>query len=113
MLSDLKNYSDHTEGLDSLIGNSMRRALEAFSTFIYGAGIAEVSFDPKVIKSLGNHSKHFENLMYRLVLHGESHFETRVYTMQDDLGFYRFISEEEKQRTCKEVLCFMYILVPL
>ena len=32
--------------------------------------------------------------------------------MQDDLSFYRFISEEEKQRTCKEVLCFMYCLSP-
>ena len=101
-----------TEGLDLAIGNSMRRALEAFSTFIYGTGIAEISFDPKVIKSLGDHSNHFENLMYRLVLHGESHFETRVYAMQDDLSFYRFISEEEKQRTCKEVLCFMYCLSP-
>lgn len=95
----------NTEGLSLAIGNSMRRALEAFSTFIYGTGIAEVSFDPKVVKSLGNHSRYFENLMYRLVLHGESHFETRVYALQDDLSFYRFISEEEKQRTCKEVLC--------
>lgn len=113
LLHMIFNYAmGNTEGIDLLIGNSMRRALEAFSTFIYGAGIAEVSFDPKVIKSLGNHSKHFENLMYRLVLHGESHFETRVYAMQDDLGFYRFISEEEKQRTCKEVLCFMYCLSP-
>ena len=102
----------NTKGLDLVIGNSMRRALEAFSTFIYGTGIAEVSFDPKVIKSLGDYSKYFENLMYRLVLHGESHFETRVYAMQDDLSFYRFISEEEKQRTCKEVLCFMYCLNP-
>lgn len=102
----------NTEGLSLVIGNSMRRALEAFSTFIYGTGIAEVSFDPKVVKSLGNHSRYFENLMYRLVLHGESHFETRVYALQDDLSFYRFISEEEKQRTCKEVLCFMYCLNP-
>lgn len=102
----------NTEGLSLVIGNSMRRALEAFSTFIYGIGIAEVSFDPKVVKSLGNHSRYFENLMYRLVLHGESHFETRVYALQDDLSFYRFISEEEKQRTCKEVLCFMYCLNP-
>lgn len=100
----------NTEGLDLSIGNSMRRALEAFSTFIYGTGIAEVSFDQKVIKSLGNHSMYFENLMYRLVLHGESHFETRVYAMQDNLSFFRFISEEEKQRTCKDVLCFMYCL---
>lgn len=107
------NYAiGNTEGLDLAIGNSMRRALEAFSTFIYGTGIAEVSFDPKVIKSLGNYSDYFENLMYRLVLHGESHFETRVYAIQDDLNFYRFISEKEKQRTCKEVLCFMYCLNP-
>lgn len=102
----------NTNGLDLTIGNAMRRTLEAFSTFIYGTGIAEVSFDPKVIKRLGEHSKYFENLMYRLVLHGESHFETRVYAIQDDLNFYRFISEKEKQRTCEEVLCFMYCLNP-
>ena len=113
LLHMIFNYAmGNTKGLDLAIGNSMRRALEAFSTFIYGTGIAEVSFDPKVIKSLGNHSRYFENLMYRLVLHGESHFETRVYAIQDDLSFYRFISEEEKQRTCKEVLCFMYCLNP-
>ena len=88
LLHMIFNYAmGNTEGLDLAIGNSMRRALEAFSTFIYGTGIAEVSFDPKVIKSLGNHSRYFENLMYRLVLHGESHFETRVYAMQDDLSF--------------------------
>ena len=75
LLHMIFNYAmGNTEGLDLAIGNSMRRALEAFSTFIYGTGIAEVSFDPKVIKSLGNHSRYFENLMYRLVLHGESHF---------------------------------------
>lgn len=113
LLHMIFNYAmGNTKGLDLAIGNSMRRALEAFSTFIYGTGIAEVSFDPKVIKSLGNHSRYFENLMYRLVLHGESHFETRVYAIQDDLSFYRFISEEEKRRTCKEVLCFMYCLNP-
>ena len=102
----------NTGDLSLVIGNSMRRALEAFSTFIYGTGIAEVSFDPKVVKSLGNYSKYFENLMYRLVLHGESHFETRIYTIQDDLSFSHFISPKEKQRTCKEVLCFMYCLNP-
>lgn len=113
LLHMIFNYAmGNTDGLDLIIGNAMRRTLEAFSTFIYGTGIAEVSFDPKVIKSLGKYSKYFENLMYRLVLHGESHFETRVYAIQDDLNFYHFISEKEKQRTCKEVLCFMYCLNP-
>lgn len=55
LLHMIFNYAmGNIEGLDLAIGNSMRRALEAFSTFIYGTGIAEVSFDPKVIKSLGN-----------------------------------------------------------
>ncbi|WP_418718399.1 AAA family ATPase [Candidatus Allofournierella merdipullorum] len=39
-----------TKGLDLTIGNAMRCSLEAFSTFIYGTGISEVSFNPKVIK---------------------------------------------------------------
>lgn len=101
-----------TDSLDLTIGNAMRRTLEAFSTFIYGKGIAEVSFDPKVIRNLGNHSTYFENLMYRLVLNGESHFETRIYGVHDDFNFFRFISETEKQRTCKDILCFMYCLSP-
>lgn len=97
----------NTEDLDLAIGNSMRRALEAFSTFIYGTGIAEVSFDPKVIKSLGNHSKHFENLMYRLVLHGESHFETHVYAIQDHLSFTALFRKKKNSAPAKKsyVLC--------
>lgn len=101
-----------TEDLELMIGNAMRRALEAFSTFIYGTGISEVSFDTKVIKSLGEYSNYFENLMYRLVLNGESHMQTRIYGVQDDLNFFEFISENEKQRTCKDILCFMYCLNP-
>ena len=101
-----------TKGLDLIIGNAMRRSLEAFSTFIYGTGISEVSFNPKVIKSLGEHSSYFENLMYRLVLNGESHLQAHVYGVHSDLNFYEFISEDEKRRTCKDILCFMYCLNP-
>ena len=101
-----------TKGLDLTIGNAMRRSLEAFSTFIYGTGISEVSFNPKVIKSLGEHSSYFENLMYRLVLNGESHLQAHIYGVHSDLNFYEFISEDEKRRTCKDILCFMYCLNP-
>lgn len=104
--------TDNAESLELMIGNAMRRTLEAFSTFIYGTGISEVSFDTKVIKSLGEYSSYFENLMYRLVLNGESHMQTRIYGVQDDLNFFEFISEDEKRRTCKDILCFMYCLNP-
>ena len=43
-------------------------------------------------------------------MHGESHFEEQVYNLHDDANFYEFISDSEKQRTAKDILCFMYLL---
>lgn len=94
------------------IGNIMRRALEAFSTFNYRKGIEDVSCDKNVLSVLGERSVYFNNLMYRLVLHGESHSEEKVYSLRDDTNFYKFVSDEEKNRTAKDILCFMYLLNP-
>ena len=98
---------------DSLvIGNEMRRVLEAFSSFTYQKSIEMVSCDSNVLAALGNFSLFFENLMYRLVLHGESHYEEQIYSIHDGYNFYQFISEEEKIKTAKSILCFMYLLNP-
>lgn len=97
---------------DVTIGNVMRRALEAFSTFNYRKGIEDVSCDKNVLNVLGERSVYFNNLMYRLVLHGESHYAERVYSLRDDTNFYEFVSDDEKQRTAKDILCFMYLLNP-
>ena len=94
------------------IGNVMRRALETFSTFNYRKGIADVSCDKNVLNVLGEKSEYFNNLMYRLVLHGESHYSERVYSLRDDTNFYEFVSDDEKKRTAKDILCFMYLLNP-
>lgn len=94
------------------IGNLMRRALEAFSTFNYRKGIEDVSCDKNVLNVLGERSTYFNNLMYRLVLHGESHYAERVYSLRDDTNFYEFVSDDEKKRTAKDILCFMYLLNP-
>ena len=92
--------------------NLMRRALEAFSTFNYRKGIEDVSCDKNVLNVLGERSTYFNNLMYRLVLHGESHYAERVYSLRDDTNFYEFVSDDEKKRTAKDILCFMYLLNP-
>ena len=92
------------------IGNMMRRALEAFSSFTYRKSIEDVLCSQNVLETLGDRSVYFENLMCRLVLHGESHFEEQVYNLHDDANFYEFISDGEKQRTAKDILCFMYLL---
>ena len=89
----------------------MRQALEAFATFQYKKGIEEISTDPEILNLLPEpeYRTYYENLMYRLVLHGGSHKEEQVKAMKD-YEFFSLISEAEKQRTAKEVLCFIYLL---
>lgn len=113
LLQTIYRYANGDTAGDSFtIGNTMRRALESFSTFTYRKGIEDVSCDSNVLSALGNHSVYYENLMYRLVLHGESHYEEQVYSLRDDVNFYQFLSENEKRRTAKDILCFMYFLNP-
>ena len=101
------------ENEDSLtIGNEIRRVLEAFSTFSYQKSITEISHDPIVISALGNRSAFFESLMYRLVLHGESHYEEQIYSIHDNNHFFQFISDDEKRKTAKNILCLIYLLNP-
>ena len=92
------------------IGNSMRRVLETFSTFNYQKSIEKVFHTPYVLTALGDKSQYFDNLMCRLVLHGESHFEERVDAIQDGANFFQYISSSEKRRTAKDILCFILLL---
>lgn len=92
-----------------LIGNIMRQVLEAFSTFEYKKGISEVSTDKSIINKLDDeYQSYFSNLMYRLILNGGSHKEEE--TRSGRLDFFTVISDEEKVRTAKDILCFMYLL---
>ena len=106
------NYArGNTSGYEHTVGNVMRRILEAFSTFIYKKGIADVSIDDSILACIDDkdYVEYFKNLMYRLVLHGESHMEERVKALQDP-EYLDFISDEAKERTAQEVICFMYKL---
>ena len=89
----------------------MRQALEAFATFVYKKSIEQVSTDPVILQQLPDKSytTYFSNLMYRLVLHGGSHREEQVRTIQD-INFFNFISHDEKVRTAKDILCFIFLL---
>ena len=51
---------------------------------------------------------YFENLMYRLVLHGESHFEDPVKVLNID--FFGTISDEEREKTARDLLVLLYLL---
>lgn len=103
-----------TLGTETTIGNVMRRTLEAFSTFVYKKGMDDISISSEILATLGNeqYSEYFSHLMYRLVLNGESHSEERVRTLMDDNDFLEMLSITEKQRTAKDIICFIYLLNP-
>lgn len=94
---------------DIVIGNIMRQALEAFASFEYTKGIAEVSTDETILsKMCPEHKSYFKNLMYRIVLNNGSHREEQTQSLGID--FLSVISETEKRRTAKEIICFIYLL---
>ena len=94
---------------DIVIGNIMRQALEAFATFEYKKGIVEVSTDERLLAGMcDEHKSYFKNLMYRIVLNNGSHREEQTQCMEID--FLSVISEAEKRRTAKEIICFIYLL---
>lgn len=111
----LKSVYDYACGecnnIDFTVGNLMRRALEAFSTFVYKKGIADISYDDTILQKMGDkdYIEYFKNLMYRLVLNGDSHMEERTNSMED-MDYFDFLSDKERRRTAREVICFIYLL---
>ncbi len=94
------------ELLDLGIGNVMRRVLEAFSSFCYNTGLLEMLQIPGVLNSIPEDKQnYYKNFMYRLVLNSESHTEESVSTLGGHLCYY---STEEKKRTARELLKFLF-----
>lgn len=92
------------------IGNIIRQVLEAFSTFEFKKAIDKVSVDNDILAIMEHqeHRDYFKNLMYRLVLNEGSHRNDQTRNMQMD--FFSVISEPDKRRTAKDILCFMELL---
>lgn len=95
------------------IGNTMRRVLETYSTFFYKKGIDDVSCDETILSALSDqrYKRYFENLMYRLVLNGESHMEERT-RGGSDTDFVEMLTMAEKQKTARDIVSFIYLLNP-
>lgn len=93
-----------------VIGNIMRRVLEAFAMFEYRIEVENLTTDKKMLDIIPKeYHEYFENLMYRIVLHQESHLRDRSYD-PSRLNFYDYLSSEEKQRTARSILVLINIL---
>lgn len=111
LLERIYEYAKDGVGDELVIGNMMRRVLEAFSTFLYKKGIDSISADDDILGLIPSEKQrqHYKNLMYRLVLHDESHYEDHIKGMRG-MNFAPHLSSADKQRTAREILCFMYLL---
>ena len=107
LLNEIYDYANKPISENINIGNNMRKVLEAFGTFNYQCGIEDIARDEVIVANLSPRQQtYFENLMYRLVLHGESHAEDKTKA----LDFFSCINEEEKQKTAKDILSLLYLL---
>lgn len=97
--------NDDTETDDACyIGNAMRRVLEAYFTFNYSVGFSDVECLGRLLQGMPELNEHYKNLLMRLLLNGESHYQSRVKSMTLDIEMY---SLDEKRRIAKEILCLL------
>ncbi|MCG1254054.1 AAA family ATPase [Staphylococcus epidermidis] len=97
--------------LENYIGNTMRRVLEAFSTFKYRTGIDSLRTDKNIINLITNSKLNtfFENYLFRLILNNESHNEDN-YKGITDKALIEYLTLNEKVKTAKLLILFLYEL---
>ena len=111
LLKKVFNYSKKINEEDSYsIGNIMRKVVEAFSTFIYKKGINKILYDQEIMKVLDDgEQKYYQNIIFKIMFNMESHMEEKVKRVK----FSDYISDDEKQRTAKDIICLLYKLNPI
>ncbi|MBF0989274.1 MAG: AAA family ATPase [Clostridiales bacterium] len=111
LLKKVFNYSKEINEEDSYsIGNIMRKVVEAFSTFIYKKGINKILYDEEIMKVLDEgEQKYYENIIFKIMFNMESHMEEKVKRVK----FSDYISDNEKQRTARDIICLLYKLNPI
>lgn len=112
LLECIFEYASNTETYDiddvrdTSIGNTMRRLLEAYSSFCYDMSFEQMLRKDDILMGIPEDKRsYYSNFMYRLVLNTESHLEENVYTLN---GITAMFTKEEKVQTAKSVLMFLY-----
>lgn len=91
------------------IGNTLRRVLEAFSTFNYKLGIEDISLNDEILSKISDADLcvYFKNRMFKLVMNTLSHTEEISRT---SINFFESISLEEQRSIAKDLVVFLYLL---
>ncbi len=114
LMKEIYKYANGSASMisDLTIGNSMRRLLEAYGTFVYKKGISELTTDNDILNLCQNHKEYFRNYMYRLILNGDSHLKERIETLED-VRFCENFTDGQLVDTAKKIICYLYLINPL
>lgn len=102
---------DPDEKREMSIGNTMRKMMEAFSSFCYNDTFEKMVRNPNVLAVIPEPQRsYYANFMGRLTLNTESHTEEGVYSLDTITSYF---TKDEKLQTAKSVLLFLlYINKP-
>lgn len=91
------------------IGNMARKALEAYTTFVFGSGIG-IDSGSLIEERLGSRAGYFRRSLMKLFMDRESHMEDYVNNDAQNGIPFAYIERDEKVRFCKDILCMLMFL---
>ena len=101
-------FGEDSDYLGINIGNMLRRIIEGYSNFNYKYSVTDIFNKSEISAKLNKQRiEYYQDKMFRLFLHGESHLEDQIRTgvgNENEL----FISLEEKKNLSRDILCFLY-----
>ncbi|WP_322153477.1 AAA family ATPase [Paratractidigestivibacter sp.] len=103
-VTDVDDYAEAC-----VIGNVMRRVLEAYGTFNYGVGMDRLSRDEDLKVRFGDLEGLLANAMYRLALNDDSHMQEKVFSLNSTFSFERY-SYKERRMLARCALLILYLL---
>lgn len=110
LMKDVLAYGENgCDDMDSHIGNTIRRLIEAYSTFNYNEVMDKFLAKNEYLTRIEDESlrEYFRIKMDRLILNEESHTENVVRQVPDILNFDLF-SKEERIQTARDIIVLLY-----
>lgn len=110
LLKTTYKYAIGSQDVDGIsIGNTMRRMLESFSTFMFRNGIDELFLGSRAENYLCTLSSYFQTSLSRFVLNDGSHLQSHVQSLEGDGALFAEFSDQDKRRVAKDVLCLLHL----
>lgn len=110
MLKEVYQFASNEDINEFKVGNSLRRILEFYCSFLYKIGIEEILYNDSILDKIedDNRKEFFKRSIYKIVLNGYSHTQDNARSIITEPLY----SVEECRKVTRSVLGLMYSLDP-